>query len=121
MGKIDEAEQFLRQGLRANPDSYQILYELGRLLYENRHDPVRAGNIWMQALRRWRESQQGLKEPDEGALERIAGDLAKLEEGEGHYAEAIKWFELTRLHSPNPDQVQKRIDSLRLKLAAPEH
>jgi len=121
IGKTDEAEQFLRQGLRANPNSYQILHELGRLLYENRHDPARARNIWMQALRRWRETQQGLKEPDEGSLERITGDLAKLEEREGHYADAIKWFELTRLHSPNPDDVQKRIDSLRLKLAAPEH
>src|SRR5262245_14288817 len=35
LGKVTEAEQFLREGLRANPDSYEILYELGRLYYES--------------------------------------------------------------------------------------
>src|SRR5437667_4857091 len=29
MGKVAEAEQFLREGLRANPGSYAILFELG--------------------------------------------------------------------------------------------
>ena len=32
----DEAVRFLREGWRANPDSYAILLELGRLFYQNR-------------------------------------------------------------------------------------
>ena len=39
MGKVDEAEKFLREGLRENPDSYEIMYELGRVYAENQNDP----------------------------------------------------------------------------------
>ena len=46
LGKVKEAEDFLREGLRNNPDSYEILFELGRLYYENNHDPARARNVW---------------------------------------------------------------------------
>src|SRR6266705_3065570 len=35
LGKVTDAEQFLREGLRANPNSYDILFELGRLYHEN--------------------------------------------------------------------------------------
>jgi len=35
LGKVSEAEQFLREGLRANPDSDQILFALGQLYFEN--------------------------------------------------------------------------------------
>ena len=54
-GKVAEAEKFLRDGLRANPDSYEILFELGRLYYESEHDAARARNVWELALRRWQE------------------------------------------------------------------
>lgn len=117
LGKADEAEQFLRRGLSANPDSYEILFELGRLYYENRHDANRARNIWLLALRRWQQKEGTQKEPNWVAYDRITGDLAHLEEVEGHYSEAIKWFKVTKEHSPNPDDVQKQIDDLRGKLA----
>src|SRR6266478_287898 len=35
MDKIQEAEQFLHEGRRANPDSPEILFELGGLYYES--------------------------------------------------------------------------------------
>jgi ABC-type transport system involved in multi-copper enzyme maturation permease subunit len=38
MHRVEEAEQFLRDGLRANPHSYEILYELGRLAFDSRGD-----------------------------------------------------------------------------------
>src|SRR5437588_6094472 len=53
LGKPKEAEEFLREGLRANPNSYEILFALGRLYHENYHDAVRASNVWELALRRW--------------------------------------------------------------------
>ena len=49
MNKVDDAEEFLRDGLRANPGSAAILYELGQLLpNEGRHRPMirRAICIW---------------------------------------------------------------------------
>jgi tetratricopeptide (TPR) repeat protein len=117
LGKADEAEEFLRQGLRANPDSYELLFELGRLYYENRHNAERARNLWLLALQRWQQSEGTQKEPNFTALDAITVELAHLEEQEGNYSEAIKWFELTRMHSPHPDEVQKQIDRLRAKPA----
>ena len=40
----DEAAKFLHEGIRNNPGSYELLYELGRLYHENYHDEQRARN-----------------------------------------------------------------------------
>ena len=48
-----EAEAFLRDGLRNNPDDCEILFELGRLYNEDYHDTNRARNVLMAALRCW--------------------------------------------------------------------
>jgi tetratricopeptide (TPR) repeat protein len=117
MGKTDEAEQFLRRGLRANPESHELLFELGRLYYENRQDLPRARNIWKLALARWERKEGGQKEPDWLAYDRITVALAHLEREEGNYLEAIKWFEATKAHSPHPEELQKQIDALKAKLA----
>ncbi len=50
-----EAEAFLREGLRHNPNSYEILFELGRLYDENYHDTDRARDVWLLALNKWSE------------------------------------------------------------------
>ncbi|HET7625577.1 MAG TPA: tetratricopeptide repeat protein [Verrucomicrobiae bacterium] len=117
IGKPEEAEQFLREGLRANPNSYEILFELGRLYMENRHDPEHAINIWKLALRRWRETEQPKKKPDFDMLDKITMHLASAEENEGHYAEAIHWMEQAKTHSPSPEAVQEQIDNLRAKIS----
>ncbi len=51
LNRPEEAEAFLREGLRNNPDSYEILFELGRLYNENDHDTDRARNVWQLALK----------------------------------------------------------------------
>ena len=66
MGKVAEAEQFLREGLRENPDSYEIMYELGRVYSENKNDPARARNLWEAALRQWQK--QEAPKPDPGQV-----------------------------------------------------
>jgi len=38
LGKVDEAERFLREGMRANPRHPAILFELGQVYFHNRHD-----------------------------------------------------------------------------------
>jgi len=117
LGKIDEAEQFLREGLRANPGSHEILYELGCLCQDEHHDAARARNIWQLALRRWHEKEDTEKEPDFKAFGKITDHLADLEEKEGNLAEAIKWLEVAKTHSPNPDALQQHVETLRAKLA----
>jgi len=64
MGKVEEAEQFLRMGLRANPGDYELLFELGRIYNEDRKDPERARNLWELGLKNWRERETGKAEPN---------------------------------------------------------
>jgi len=118
LGKIKEAERFLREGLLKNPESYDILLELGRLYYENNHDAARARKIWNLALRRWGEQAALSKEPDLLKLDQIAVNLAHLEEVEGNFARSIQLLELSKKGSPHPEGLQKQIDELKQKLAA---
>jgi tetratricopeptide (TPR) repeat protein len=119
LGKIKEAERFLRQGFLNNPDSYDILLELGRLYYEGSHDAAHARKIWDLALRKWSEQEAAGKQPDLLKLGEIAVHLAHLEEKEGNLARAIQLLELAQKGSPHPEALQKRIDELKQKLAAP--
>jgi tetratricopeptide (TPR) repeat protein len=117
VGKVKEAERFLRQGLLSNPDSYEILGDLGRIYYQNRHDPARARKYWELALRRWTEQEAARRKPDIRKLGEIADFLARLEEKEGNLARAIQWLELSKKTSPNPEALQRQIDELKQKLA----
>jgi len=116
MGKVAEAEAFLRDGLRANPGSYEILFELGRAYAENHHDPARARNLWEAALRHWKTQEANHQEPDKFLFIQITGALALLEEKEGNYPQALACLELWKTRSLNPEQVQQRIQELREKM-----
>ena len=131
LGKVAEAEQFLREGLRNNPDSAEILYELGRLYAEHKHEPERARTLWDLALDRWTSQEAayrgvattrlyaGKQEPDWILLGKIATHLATLEEAAGNYQRAIGLFERAKKVSPHPAELQNRIDEVRRKMAAP--
>src|ERR1017187_7807132 len=60
LNQVPEAEQVLREGLRHNPDSDQLLFELGRIYFENYHNTVQARNIWEAALRSWARQEPGV-------------------------------------------------------------
>ncbi len=120
LGRVDEAEQFLREGLRQNPNSFEILFELGRLLEENRKDTVRARSLWEQALRKWTDREAAHGQPDKQLLALIAGHLAQLEEREGRLVPAVYYYDLLKRVSKNPDAVQKTIDELRRRIATGE-
>jgi tetratricopeptide (TPR) repeat protein len=118
MGKTDEAEQFLREGLRANPGSYAILFELGCLFEENHHDPARARNLWQVALRNCQKADPAKSDPDQFFLLGILAHLSRLEESEGNYSQALVYMDLWKAASPNPDAIQKQIDELRQRSLA---
>jgi tetratricopeptide (TPR) repeat protein len=118
LGKPEEAEQFLREGLRANPSSYEILFALGRIYYDSFHDTSRARNVWELGLRRWNEQQQAKNNPDKLVLEEMVMNLARLEENEKHYERAIAYLEAARQLSPAPQAIQKQIDDLKQRLGA---
>jgi len=114
--KPKEAEEFLRIGLKENPNSFEILAELGSVYYQNLKDVRRARNVWELALRKWEAQEPGKKEPDTFTRVQIADYLALLEETEGNYAKAIEYLKTAKEFSPNPAALQKHIDDLTAKL-----
>jgi len=117
MGKIDEAEKFLREGLRENPNSYEIMYELGRVYAENRNDLGRARNLWEAAIAQWQRQEAAKAEPDKFLFGQIASHLAMLEFKQGRYPQALAAMGLWKQHSPNPAAVQQFIEEARRKIA----
>jgi len=120
LGKVKEAREFLHEGLRNNPNSYELLFELGRLYYENDHDSDRARNVWSLALRRWMEQESSKKEQDLFSLEKIAVNLARLEEERGNFDHAISLLTLAKKASPNPKTLDAQIEQLKTKRAFPQ-
>jgi len=119
MGKANEAEQFLREGLRANPGNPALLFELGRVYLEDRKDAVRARNLWEYGVRQW-DVQPGPKsEQDDFILFQLTLYLARLEEGEGNLPAAIHWLKRVKTVSPEPDKIEKQIGELQQKLSPP--
>jgi tetratricopeptide (TPR) repeat protein len=115
MGKVDEAEQFLRDGLRENPGHPLLLFELGQISLENHKDIPRTRNLWELALRNWHETEDKKQEPDRFLFARIAGNLAKLEEEAGNFPRAITHLDSLKKVSPTPAAIQKWIDELKVK------
>jgi len=120
LDKVDEAEQFLREGLKENPNAPELLYELGRLLYQKRNDASRARNLWTHALRRWHEVEEPKEKPNKLLLAEILGGLTRVEADAGRFNEAVEYLKQLKEASPNPDQVQKLIDAYAAKAAAPK-
>jgi tetratricopeptide (TPR) repeat protein len=120
LGRVDEAEQFLREGLRHNPSSPEILFDLGVLYEQNRRDDVRAKRLFELALEHWREqaAQAAAPKPDEFVREQILGHLAGVEERTGQLEAALYYLEALRRIAPTPEVIDTRIRELRAKLSS---
>ncbi len=114
-----QAEAFLREGLRSNPNSYEILFELGRLYSENYHDTNRARDIWELAARRWNELDPKDKKDNTLSFDEITVHLANLEENAGNLTKAVQWLEAAQKVSNTPEALQKQIDELKAKIPTP--
>jgi len=119
MGKINEAEQFLRDGLRANPYDPALLFELGSLYAEGRKDDTRARNIWELAVTKLDGQQTPHTDQDDFILFKLTLNLARLEEKNDNWTTAIKWLEREKPLSPHPEEIEKQIADDRLKLETP--
>jgi tetratricopeptide (TPR) repeat protein len=113
LGKVDEAEYFLREGLRANPGNFVILYELGRIAYEHRKQTSRARNLWAPALENFRKADPAVQDAELLMHCQILSSLAKLEQEQKNNAEAIRYFTELKKYSPFKEQVQAWIDYLK--------
>ncbi len=121
LGRVDEAEDFLRQGLEHNPNHPQLLFELGQLYEQNRRDDARARRIWELALEHGRRRLQTTTDPmerrdGEYLLEQILGRLARVEERHGNLAGALRYLEGLRRFTPRPEIIDQQIGELRARL-----
>jgi tetratricopeptide (TPR) repeat protein len=119
LGETDQAEAFLREGLRNNPDSAEILFELGRLYHESKHDTERARNVWQLGVKKFFLRTPDQQKEDKLIFEGIVANLGYLEDEAGNYADAINWFRAAQKVSPAPDALQIQIDLIQKKLNAP--
>lgn len=111
--RSDQAERFLREGLKANPQSHELYFELGRLYYESHDDVPRARNLLQHAYRLWQQNEGNKEEPDRQSFLGITVRLGKLEHEAGNPEKAIQWLTLAKALSPSPDSLQKQIDEIR--------
>lgn len=109
-----EAEQFLREGLRHNPESHEILLELGRS-YVARRDYERARNVLETAFRRWREQENSkpVEQQNRFAAGLILNNLVLVEDRTGNREQAVSWLGIVRKISPHPEEIDKRIAEVR--------
>jgi tetratricopeptide (TPR) repeat protein len=113
MGKPDEAENFLREGLRENPGNPQLLLDLGRLFFDSRNDPARARNVWEAALRNLQSATEEQRDQNKFVMEQLLAALAKLEEQANNPGKALVLLERLKSISPNPQAIEEWIQGIR--------
>ena len=121
LGRPKEAEAFLREGLRNNPDSCEILFELGRLYYETWDDFDRARNVWQLGVKKYYERTPEQQKETQMVCDYLTVNLSLLEKVTGHYDKAIYWLQQAQKVSPNPPALQVQIDELQKKIATQPH
>lgn len=117
LNNAKDAEAVLREGIRNNPNSFEILFEMGKLYQESYQDAVRARNIWLLAWKRWDAQTAEAKAASVQAYGEITINLAHLEVDAGNWQRAIQYFELTKMVSPRPEAIQKQIDDIQAKVS----
>jgi tetratricopeptide (TPR) repeat protein len=119
LGNTKDAEEVLREGLRNNPGSFEILFELGKLHNEAHHDAAGARNRWLAALRQWNQQTAEAKTANVRPYGEITVNLARLETDAGNWEQAIRYFELAKPASPRPEAIQQQIDDIRTRTGSP--
>lgn len=113
-----EAEKFLREGIRNNPDNCELLFELGRVYHEADHDAARARNVWLLAAEKYAKLAEPQQKEEKVVYEETIVHLATLEDEAGNYPQAIEWLRAAQKISPAPGELQKQIDAIQKKIQA---
>ena len=116
--RTDQAEAFLREGLRQNPGSCELLFELGRLYRTSNLDFNHARNVWYLGVNRYMALTPAEQKENRLIFEEITVNLAYLEEQTGRYEEAINWFRAAQQVAVNPTALQEQIDAIQKKIPA---
>lgn len=117
--RVEDAREILRDGIRNNPTSPELLFAMGQIYEAEDKNPEKARNIWLAAKKFWEQQPAKVKEDSLQTYGKITVSLARLEKESGNILLAIEYFELTKLTSPNPDAIQRQIDELKSKQSPP--
>lgn len=109
LGRTEDARKILREGIRNNPRSYELLFEMGALYEQADKDDVKARNIWLAALRLWQNLDDAAKTENRNYGAKIAVNLGQLETRAGDYARALQHYEIAKAYSPSPQAIEARI------------
>jgi tetratricopeptide (TPR) repeat protein len=116
LGLRREGEGFLREGLRNNPDSVEIQYELGRIAYLD-YDNFHKGRYFLtRAFQRLHDHSE-LRNEHLSTYSKVLGLLAQLEEDDKEYLAAVKYLEILRRYSPNPEAIRRWSIDMQLKIS----
>jgi hypothetical protein len=126
LGKSADAEDVIRDGLKNNPHSPDLLFALGQIYLEDRKDYFHSKNVLLAAKDCWhkRDDQKPATSDTEGEakdyllLERILSDLVKEEEASGNLNQALHYLQELKPDAAEPAGVQRRIDELQVKINA---
>jgi hypothetical protein len=117
LNEPSEAEQFLREGLRANPDSFEILIELGYVYDLNYKNPRVAHNQFELALQDWTKQEKAGLEPSPKAQIEILDGLVRADEHASDLKTLLVDLEALKLVSPNKTGIEETIAETKAKLA----
>jgi tetratricopeptide (TPR) repeat protein len=117
LNKPEEAERFLRRGLRANPDSYEIFLALGRVYLYNRKDPRVAHNIFELALQKWRKQEAAGSQPDAHSYEETLGEMVRADAAVGDLKQQLADLQELIKVAVGKEGIQSDIDEVKAKLA----
>jgi hypothetical protein len=117
--KPDEAEEFLREGQRANPDSFEILVELGYVDENNRHNPQAARRLFELARQKWEKQDAAGLKPNPKARVEILDDEVRADRELGDFKQMLVDLEALKAVASSPEAIEKDIEETRAKLAAP--
>lgn len=110
--RVEDAREVLREGIRNNPKSFELLFAMGQLYKEEDKNVVNARNIWLAAKRFWEAQPTEAKTNSTIFFGRITGSLARLEEESGNWQRAIDYFEMAKSVSPKPEAIQMQINDI---------
>ncbi len=114
--RVEDARHILREGIRNNPKSFELLFAMGIIYEQDDKNDSKARNIWLAAKRFWEQQSSEAKEASLDYYGKITINLARLESEAGNLPLAIQYFELTKLTSPNSDAIQKQIGEIKSRM-----
>ena len=102
LNKPEEAEEFLREGQRANPDSFEILLELGYVDDSNRHHYKDARQLFELALQKWEKQDAAGLKPSPKSHDEILDAIVRTDDEQNDLPQKLADLKALKAVARNP-------------------